>query len=123
MINISSNVETLRKWPPVMFIDRVCVKPYTLEDGSGHSIQLIKDDAIYIPIIGIHRDPEYYPDPDRFDPERFSDERKHEIKPFTYFPFGSGPRNCIGAINCFYIYDFIDCLNVTHLFPKVLGSH
>lgn len=79
-----------------MMLDRMCVKPYKLEDETGHSIQLNQGDLVFIPVVGIHRDPEHYPDPDRFDPERFSDERKHEIKPFTYLPFGSGPRNCIG---------------------------
>lgn len=80
-----------------MFTDRVCVKPYKLEDGSGHTVILNKGDCVYIPVVGIHRDPEYYPDPDRFDPERFSEERKHTIVPSTYLPFGSGPRNCIGT--------------------------
>lgn len=89
-------VETLRKWPPAMFLDRMCVKPYTIEDVSGHTIQLNHGDLICIPVVGIHRDPQFYPNPDQFDPERFSDERKHTIQPFTYLPFGSGPRNCIG---------------------------
>lgn len=51
-----------------------------------------------IPIMAIHRDPQYFENPLKFDPERFSDENKHNIKPFTYIPFGLGPRNCIGKI-------------------------
>jgi cytochrome P450 family 9 len=49
-----------------------------------------------VPVWAIHRNPEYFPDPDKFDPDRFSEENKGKIKPFTYMPFGNGPRNCIG---------------------------
>jgi len=45
----------------------------------------------------IHRDPKYYPNPKKFDPERFSDENKDSINSAAYFPFGLGPRNCIGS--------------------------
>lgn len=38
----------------------------------------------------------FSPNPIKFDPERFSDENKEDIKPQTYLPFGSGPRNWIG---------------------------
>jgi cytochrome P450 family 9 len=49
-----------------------------------------------IPAWSFHRDPQFFPDPLKFDPERFSEENKHNIQPFTYMPFGLGPRNCIG---------------------------
>lgn len=44
----------------------------------------------------IHSDPEYYPEPEKFIPERFNEENKKNITPYTYFPFGDGPRTCIG---------------------------
>lgn len=53
---------------------------------------------VLVPVYGVHRDPRYYPNPDKFDPERFSDENKGNIEPLSYFPFGSGPRNCIGTL-------------------------
>jgi cytochrome P450 len=43
-----------------------------------------------------HRDPRYFPDPQRFDPERFTAEAKARRAKFTYFPFGAGVRQCIG---------------------------
>lgn len=88
--------ESLRKWPSAPAVDRLCVQDYTLDDGQGLQFRMEKGIGIWIPIYGIHRDPKYYPEPDKFDPERFSEQRKGDIQPGTYLPFGIGPRNCIG---------------------------
>ena len=55
-----------------------------------------KGDIINIPVLAIHRDPAIFVNPEKFDPERFNDQKKNSIAPFTYMPFGLGPRNCIG---------------------------
>lgn len=89
--------ETLRKWPPATFLDRSCNKPTVLVNTDGNKIQLNKGDGVWFPVYSIHRDSNYYSDPSTFNPERFSDENKDTIKPFTYLPFGIGPRNCIGS--------------------------
>jgi len=91
--------ETLRKWTPAEFTDRVCTKTYTIEakNPGEKTLTLDADTNCWIPIYGIHRDPQYYPNPDKFDPERFSDKNKSNIKPFTFMPFGVGPRSCIGS--------------------------
>lgn len=73
-----------------------------------------KGESIVIPIYNLHRDENYFPDPDKFDPYRFNEENKHKIKPFTYVPFGVGPRNCIGII-IFIIYKLILDINLTYL--------
>ncbi|XP_031354343.1 cytochrome P450 9e2-like [Photinus pyralis] len=90
--------EALRKWPPFAITDRCPVRPFTLPSTNGEKPLLLDRHVVcQIPIYAIHRDETYYPEPVKFDPERFSEENKHKIKPFTYLPFGVGPRNCIGS--------------------------
>ncbi|RZF44024.1 hypothetical protein LSTR_LSTR007296 [Laodelphax striatellus] len=85
--------EALRKHPPVARIDRVCTKTYTVPQTN---ITLNPGDSVSVPVIGFHYDPDYYPEPDKFDPERFASDLKHERSPYVFLPFGAGPRNCIG---------------------------
>ncbi|XP_067006628.2 cytochrome P450 6j1 [Anabrus simplex] len=85
--------ETLRKYPVLPFLDRKALQPYTL---PGSTIRLDEDQVVVIPVMGIHYDPEYYPEPERYDPERFSEENKRLRPNYTYLPFGEGPRICIG---------------------------
>jgi cytochrome P450 family 6 len=85
--------ETLRKYPPVPNLTRECTKNYTI---PGTNITLKRGDKVGIPALGLHKDPEYYPDPEKFDPERFSEENKKTRPAFTWIPFGEGPRLCIG---------------------------
>lgn len=86
-------VETLRKYPSLPVLNRICNQPYTI---PGSNVTIEKDVGAWISVLAIHRDPEYYPDPLKFDPERFSEEEKAKRRPFTYLPFGEGPRICIG---------------------------
>ncbi|GLH12228.1 Cytochrome P450 9e2 [Gryllus bimaculatus] len=89
--------ETLRMYPPVEVLDRKCVRRYVIPaSATDPEVVLEPGDAVWVPIYGLHHDPAHWPDPDAFDPERFSDENKANITPFTFLPFGSGPRNCIG---------------------------
>lgn len=90
--------ETLRKWPTNVTSERVCSRTYRIENvDTGDRVDLEPGQSVEIPIVGLHYDPEYWTDPENFDPERFNDENKENVKPFTYLPFGVGPRNCIGS--------------------------
>ncbi|KAI7815466.1 cytochrome p450 [Rhyzopertha dominica] len=85
--------ETLRKYPPQTMITRMCSEDYPVE---GTSFVLKKGTGVMISILGLHRDPEYFPNPEIFDPNRFSDESRMYIPSYVYMPFGEGPKICIG---------------------------
>ncbi|XP_077297741.1 cytochrome P450 9e2-like [Arctopsyche grandis] len=92
--------EALRKWPPVPVTDRKCIRSFNLpppNNSSNKEFTIQAGEGILIPIHAIHHDPQYYPDPEKFDPERFSTENKTNINPLSFLPFGVGPRNCIGS--------------------------
>lgn len=89
--------ESLRRWTLAVVTDRKVNKPYVLDSSDGTKVQLNVGDGIWFPLSAIHMDPKYYPNPEIFDPERFSDTNKGNIQSGTYFPFGVGPRNCIGS--------------------------
>ncbi|XP_049539830.1 probable cytochrome P450 9f2 [Anopheles darlingi] len=90
--------ETLRKWVPQPATDRLCTKEFVVPaDGDQPAITIPKGANVSIPVAGLHYDPRYYPDPDRFDPERFNEENRQMLHPAVYLPFGIGPRNCIGS--------------------------
>nr|AFO72904.1 cytochrome P450 337B2 [Helicoverpa armigera]AFR54069.1 cytochrome P450 337B2v2 [Helicoverpa armigera] len=85
--------EALRKYPPIGFMQRMCTKDTVLPSG----LPVSKDEIIIVPLYGIHKDEQYFPDPDVFDPERFSAENVSKIKNYFYLPFGEGNRVCIGT--------------------------
>lgn len=86
----------MRKHPPVAFIPRKCTKAYTI---PGTDITIDEGVMVSISTLGIHNDPEIYPEPEKFDPDRFSPENQSTRHPFSWIPFGEGPRICIG--NCY----------------------
>ncbi|KAI2474201.1 hypothetical protein C4B38_000269 [Diabrotica virgifera virgifera] len=84
--------ESMRKYPPIPFVDRVPISDYQFE-GSGLKLESDKM-TVVIPFLAIHRDEKYFPNPESYDPERFAEETVSEG--LIYFPFGEGPRACIG---------------------------
>jgi len=85
--------EALRMYPPLIATNRVANEDYVL---GNTGIVLEKGHAIHFPLFSVHRDPEYFEDPDTFNPDRFMPENLDKIKDFSFIPFGSGPRSCIG---------------------------
>jgi len=83
--------ETLRLYPPVWVIGRHSVEADVI---GGYDIP--KNTNCLIPLYYMHRDPKHWEDPEQFKPERFSKENSKGRHKFVYFPFGGGPRLCIG---------------------------
>lgn len=91
--NLQSSIsEALRKYPTIATLHRIANTDYTMPDGAI----LPKGTFIIIPSYAIHHDPEIYPLPENFDPERFSEEGRQTRHPYSYLPFGEGPRICVG---------------------------
>ncbi|CAD0204566.1 unnamed protein product [Chrysodeixis includens] len=85
--------ETLRLYPILGAISREVMNDYKFADG----VQVGRGLRVHIPIYHFHHNPAYFPDPETFKPERFLPENKKDVKPYTYFPYGEGPRICIGS--------------------------
>uniref|UniRef100_A0A8D1VRZ2 Cytochrome P450 3A n=1 Tax=Sus scrofa TaxID=9823 RepID=A0A8D1VRZ2_PIG len=83
--------ETLRLYPIAARLERACKK-----DVEIHGVFVPKGTVVVVPVFVLHRDPDLWPEPEEFRPERFSKKNKDTINPYTYLPFGTGPRNCIG---------------------------
>lgn len=83
--------ESMRLFPPAWLIGRRALRDYEIPPYRipAQSLVLMSQ---YV----MHRDERYYPDASQFDPERWTPEAKASRPKFAYFPFGGGPRQCIG---------------------------
>ncbi|CAO1310534.1 unnamed protein product [Diamesa serratosioi] len=89
-------LETLRLYPVIPFLDRECVAINGYTSDAFNNFTIPHKMPILIPIFGIQRDEKYFPDPLKFDPERFAPNNKQNIVDYSFIPFGSGSRNCVG---------------------------
>ncbi|MEF8799457.1 MAG: cytochrome P450 [Halolamina sp.] len=83
--------ESMRLYPPVHGILReaktdVALGGYTIPEGATVNLNQWT----------LHRDPRFFDDPMAFDPGRWSDDLRESLPRFAYFPFGGGPRRCVG---------------------------
>lgn len=92
--------ETLRISVPGFGISKVCTEPIDLINGNGKAVTIEPGTIVHIPIYSIHNDAELHPNPDVFEPERFDADRCPDLKTLrdegVFFPFGHGPRICMG---------------------------
>lgn len=85
--------ESLRLYPPAWALHN---RVSHAEDRLPSGAVLPPNAAIFISPWNLHRNPRWFPDPNRFDPERFSEEAKRTHTPYSYIPFGAGGRRCLG---------------------------
>jgi cytochrome P450 len=83
--------ESMRVYPPIWGIARTVVEPY-----EAFGMLLPKNTLLLTSQWITHRDPRWHTDPMRFDPERWTPQARDSHRKFSYFPFGAGPRQCIG---------------------------
>uniref|UniRef100_A0A171B6P5 Cytochrome P450 n=1 Tax=Triatoma infestans TaxID=30076 RepID=A0A171B6P5_TRIIF len=82
--------ETMRFFPLLPFLFRTCTKTYVTSDG----LVIDKGQKLAIPLSALHMDPQYFPEPEKFNPHRF--DSSNGFNPSVYLPYGGGPRICLG---------------------------
>ena len=86
--------ETLRMYSPGVQIQRETAEDYVLQLESK-SYKIPKGTVLNILVYAMHHNAKYFKDPETFSPERFMPDKKQEITPYSFLPFGVGPRNCV----------------------------
>jgi cytochrome P450 len=84
--------EALRLYPPFWMVDRMAVT----DDRVG-DVAIPRGSMVIVYVYGAHHAPRYWQNPETFDTERFTKANEKLRTPFTYLPFGAGPRGCIGG--------------------------
>lgn len=77
----------MRKNPASTFLRRKTYKAYKV---PGTEVVIEKGTPLWVSILGIHNDPEYYPEPEKFDPDRFTKEKIAARHPYAFLSFGDG---------------------------------
>jgi cytochrome P450 len=83
--------ESLRLYPPAWALGREATRPCRI---AGYDIE--PGTQFWLAQWVVHRDPRWFPNPLAFEPERWKDDLAKRLPRFAYFPFGGGPRFCIG---------------------------
>jgi cytochrome P450 len=83
--------ESMRLYPPAWLIGRRAIEPFPI----GRYLVPARAILLMSPWV-MHRDPRFFSEPQQFRPDRWSPEFKAGLPSFAYFPFGGGPRRCIG---------------------------
>jgi len=83
--------ESMRLYPPAWALGRLAMEDFEI---GGYVVP--RKSLVLMSQFVMHRDPRYFADPLKFDPDRWTTEARESRPQFSYFPFGGGPRRCIG---------------------------
>lgn len=101
--------EAMRLYPPIWLIAR-----QPLEDDEIGGYHVPAGTFVFVPPYVVHRNPEFWTNPEGFDPERMAPEAQQGRHRYAYYPFGGGPRKCIG--------DYFGLLEMQLVVPMLLQS-
>ncbi|XP_044018016.1 cytochrome P450 6l1-like [Aphidius gifuensis] len=87
--------ESIRLFPPLGFLGKVCTQEYNLTGSDGLHVCVKPGTDIIISVLGLHRDPHHWTNPNDFNPDRFNNEDKYHHK-YSHLGFGAGSRICVG---------------------------
>ena len=110
--------ESIRLFPPAWMLGRQAMSD--LELGGYH---VPKGEILLTPPFLVQRDARWWPEPRRFDPERFAEEEEAKRPRYSYFPFGGGPRLCIGESFAWMEGELLLATIAQRWRPRVVPGH
>jgi cytochrome P450 len=110
--------ETMRLYPSVWFFPR-----FAAQDVEIDGYHIPAGSTILLSQFVTHRDAAFWPDPTRFDPGRFDPDRTDQRPRFAYYPFGGGPRQCIGNVFSMMEGQLIAARMAQRFRPRLVPGH
>lgn len=110
--------ESMRLYPPVWGIARRAT-----EEAVFGDFHIPAGAYLSITMYTLHRHPDFWPDPERFDPERFAPDRSKSRHSYAYLPFAAGPRTCIGAGMAMLEIQLVLAQLLQHFTVRVVPGH
>src|SRR5262249_24072397 len=111
-------LEAMRLYPSVWILPRFANQEVII---GGHRIPA--HSTLLMSQFATHRDPAFWPNPEVFDPERFTPERSAGRPRHAYYPFGGGPRQCIGNHFSMMEAPILTAMMARRLRPRLVPGH
>lgn len=109
--------ESLRLYPPAWALARTA-----MEDVEIDGTRIPAGSYVFLSQWVMHRMPEYFPDPETFMPERFDPQHGNQHPQYAYFPFGGGPRLCLGMTFAYMEARLVLATMLQRFTPMLVGG-